>query len=83
MLDYAHPEVLVDTQWVAERLNEPKVRIVEVGYDLSDYNSGHIPGAVGWAWSVDFQHPVRKDIPDKGGMEELLACARASVMRAR
>jgi thiosulfate/3-mercaptopyruvate sulfurtransferase len=69
---YAHPEVLADTQWAAEHLNTPKVRVVEVGYDLSDYTSGHIPGAVGWAWSTDFQHPIRKDIPDKRAMEELL-----------
>ncbi|MCX6084413.1 MAG: sulfurtransferase, partial [Caldiserica bacterium] len=73
MLGYAHPEVLVDTQWVAEHLTAPKVRVVEAGSDLSDYNSGHIPGAVGWSWSTDFQHPIRKDLPDKGGMEELLA----------
>ncbi len=73
MLGYAHPEVLVDTQWVAAHLTAHKVLVVEVGYDLSDYNSGHIPGAVGWGWSTDFQHPIRKDLPDKGGMEELLA----------
>ena len=73
MLDYAHPEVLVETQWVAEHLNAHKVLIVEVGYDMGDYDSGHIPSAVGWAWSTDFQHPVRKDLPDKQGMAELLA----------
>jgi thiosulfate/3-mercaptopyruvate sulfurtransferase len=73
MLDYAHPEVLVETQWVVEHLNAPQVRIVEVGYDLGDYDSGHIPGAVGWAWSIDFQHSIRKDLPDVQGMAELLA----------
>jgi thiosulfate/3-mercaptopyruvate sulfurtransferase len=71
--NYAHPEVLVDTRWVADHLNDPEVRIVEVGYDTNDYVSGHIPGAVGWAWSTDFQHPIRKDVPDKEGIEELLA----------
>ena len=45
MSGYAHPEVLVDTPWVAEHLTAPKVRIIEVGYDLSHYASGHIPGA--------------------------------------
>ncbi len=70
---YAHPEVLVDTQWVAEHLAAPKVRIVEVGYDMKDYDSGHISGAVGWGWNTSFQHPIRKDLPDKMGMEELLA----------
>ena len=73
MSSYAHPEVLVDTQWVAEHLTAPKVRFVEVGYDTSNFNSGHIPGAMGWGWSTDFQHPLRKDLPDKGQMEHLLA----------
>lgn len=73
MQDYAHSEVLVETQWVAQHLDAPKVRIVEVGYDLGDYDSGHIPGAVGWAWSIDFQHSIRKDLPDRQGMAELLA----------
>lgn len=50
MSGYAHPEVLVDTQWVAEQINAPNVRVVEAGYDLSIYNNGHIPGAVGWVW---------------------------------
>jgi len=73
MSRYAHPEVLVDTQWVAEHLAMPKVRIIEVNFDLSNYDSGHIPGAVGWSWSTDFQHPIRKDLPDKEGIEALLA----------
>jgi thiosulfate/3-mercaptopyruvate sulfurtransferase len=73
MSGYAHPDVLVDTQWVADHLTSSKVRIVEVGYDLRDYDSGHIPGALGWGWSTDFQHPIRKDLPDMGQMEHLLA----------
>ena len=45
---YAHPEVLVDTQWVADNLKDSeKVRIAEVDYDpRSNYSLGHIPGAV-------------------------------------
>ena len=73
MSKYAHPEVLVDTHWVAEHLNDPKVRVVEVGYNTSAYDTSHLPGAVGWAWSTDFQHPIRKDLPDQAGLEELLA----------
>jgi thiosulfate/3-mercaptopyruvate sulfurtransferase len=72
MLGYAHPEVLVNTQWVSDHLTSPKVRFVEVGFDAKDYKSGHIFGAVGWGWSTDFQHPSRKDLPDKVGMKELL-----------
>ena len=73
MSKYAHPEVLVDTHWVAEHLNDPKVRVVDVGYNTNAYDTSHLPGAVGWAWSTDFQHPIRKDLPDQAGLEELLA----------
>jgi len=40
MLGYARPKVLVGTQWVAEHFTAQKVRVVEVGYGLSDCNSG-------------------------------------------
>jgi thiosulfate/3-mercaptopyruvate sulfurtransferase len=73
MSDHAHPEVLVGTQWVAEHLPAPKVRLIEVGYDVRNYDSGHIAGAVGWSWTLDFQHPIRKDLPDKAGMEKSLS----------
>jgi thiosulfate/3-mercaptopyruvate sulfurtransferase len=72
MINYAHPEILVDPQWVAEHLNAPKVRVIDVGYDLSNYKTGHISGAVGWGWSTDFQHSTCKDLPDKEEMQELL-----------
>jgi thiosulfate/3-mercaptopyruvate sulfurtransferase len=72
MKNYAHPEILVDRQWVAEHLSSANVHVIEVGYDLENYNSGHIPGAVGWSWSDDFHHPIRNDIPDRQGMEQLL-----------
>ena len=48
MKDYAHPEVLVDSQWVAEHLDDPQVRIVDIHLDPTLYESGHIPGAVFW-----------------------------------
>ncbi len=69
---YAHPEVLVETEWVAEHLNDRKVRLVEVDVDTTAYDSGHIPGAVGWNWKKDTQQPIRRDIPDKTGVEALL-----------
>ena len=43
---YAHPEVLVSTDWVAQHLNDPKVRLVESNEDILLYDTGHIPGAV-------------------------------------
>ena len=72
MAEYAHPEALVTTQWVAEHLNEPKIRIVEVDVDTSAYEQGHIPGASGWNWQTQLQDPVRRDLIDKRALEELL-----------
>lgn len=48
MAEYAHPDVLVDTQWLADHLNDPTVRVIEVGDDELAYIGGHIPGAVFW-----------------------------------
>jgi len=46
-IEYSHPEVLVDTQWVEEHLNDPNIRIVEVDYDSQAICLlGHIPGAI-------------------------------------
>jgi thiosulfate/3-mercaptopyruvate sulfurtransferase len=69
---YAHPEALVETQWVADHLRDPGVRLVEVDVDTTAYAGGHIPGAVGWNWKEDTQQPVRRDIPDAAAMAELL-----------
>ena len=52
---YAHPDVLVSTQWVADHLNDPSVRLVESNEDILLYDQGHIPGAIrstGWAISM-------------------------------
>ena len=51
MVSYAHPEVLVETDWLAARLNNPEIRIVEVDYDpVASYDLGHIPGAKNVPW---------------------------------
>ena len=55
--NYAHPEVLVDTEWAAKHLKDSKVRFVEVDVDVSAYESGHIPGAVGWHWKEELETP--------------------------
>ena len=71
---YARPHSLVQTDWVAARNGDPHVRLIEVDVDTSAYETGHIPGAVGWNWRVDLQrHPVR-DIPDKPNGKR---CSRA------
>ncbi len=70
---YAHPEVLVETDWVAQHLNDPKLRYVEVDVDTAAYDSGHLPRAIGWNWKRDTQQQVRRDIPDQGAFEDLLS----------
>jgi thiosulfate/3-mercaptopyruvate sulfurtransferase len=72
MADYKHPEVLVSTDWVAQHLNDPKLRLVEVDVDTSAYGQGHIPGAVGWNWQTQLQDNIRRDLIDKPALEELL-----------
>ena len=52
MAAYAHPEVIVDTEWLASHLSDPSVRIAEVDVDTSAYQLGHIPGAIGWNWNT-------------------------------
>ncbi|MGH9718370.1 MAG: sulfurtransferase [Candidatus Acidiferrales bacterium] len=72
MTEYAHPEVLVSTDWVAEHANDPKVRLIEVDVDTSAYSQGHIAGAVGWNWQTQLQDNVRRDLIDKAALERLL-----------
>jgi thiosulfate/3-mercaptopyruvate sulfurtransferase len=62
MADYAHPEVLVSTDWLRQNLKTPNVRIVEVDVDPKLYAAGHIPGAVGWDWTTQLQDQVKRDI---------------------
>jgi len=70
---YAHPEVLVTTEWVSEHLEDPKVRIVEVDYDpTSNYLLGHIPGAVIFDWKKDMNDPTTRDILSKEQLEALM-----------
>src|SRR5829696_6585044 len=73
--EYAHPEVLVTTEWVAEHLDDPTVRIVESDEDILLYEIGHIPGAVKLDWHTDLQDPVERDFVDKAGFEALMAAA--------
>jgi thiosulfate/3-mercaptopyruvate sulfurtransferase len=73
--EYAHPEVLVTTEWVAEHLDDPTVRIVESDEDILLYEIGHIPGAVKLDWHTDLQDPVERDFVDKAGFEALMTAA--------
>jgi thiosulfate/3-mercaptopyruvate sulfurtransferase len=74
-MSYAHPEVLVSTDWVAEHLHDPDVRLIEVDVDTTAYDSGHLAGAVGWNWQSQLNDPVRRDIPGPQAFAELLGAA--------
>ncbi len=72
MSEFKHPEVLVTTEWAAQHLNDPKVRLIEVDVDTTAYDQGHIAGAVGWNWQTQLQDNVRRDLIDKAALEALL-----------
>jgi thiosulfate/3-mercaptopyruvate sulfurtransferase len=69
---YANPDVLVSTDWVAEHLDDPNVRIVESDEDVLLYDLGHIPGAVKLDWHTDLQNQVARDFVDKTEFEALM-----------
>jgi thiosulfate/3-mercaptopyruvate sulfurtransferase len=68
---YANPDVLVSTDWVAQHLNDPQIRIVESNEDQLLYPSGHIPGAVQVDWAADLNDQLRRDYLDRAGFEAL------------
>ena len=76
---YAHPEVLVNTQWLQDHLNDDlyvlsdRIRIAEVDYDPSaNYDLGHIPGAVLIDWKSDINDPIRRNLLTRAAYENLL-----------
>jgi thiosulfate/3-mercaptopyruvate sulfurtransferase len=66
--DYAN-DVLVETSWVEEHLEDPNIRIVEVDENPALYAEAHIPGAIGFDWKTDLQDQVKRDFlgPDAFG----------------
>jgi thiosulfate/3-mercaptopyruvate sulfurtransferase len=72
---YAHPEMLVETGWVEDHLNDVMLRLVEVDVEPKTYSEGHIPGAVGWNWKTDTQDTLRRDLPTRESMEGILSRA--------
>jgi thiosulfate/3-mercaptopyruvate sulfurtransferase len=80
-MNYAHPEVLVDTQWVAEHLSDRaagtpchrQVRIIEADIDITSYNSGHIPGAIFWNALTTIMQPDYRFNFNSSAFSELLA----------
>jgi thiosulfate/3-mercaptopyruvate sulfurtransferase len=68
--DYAK-DVLVDTDWVQERLDDDSIRIVEVDENPALYAEAHIPGAIGFDWKRDLQDQVKRDFLSPEAFGEL------------
>ena len=78
MANYAHPEVLVSTDWVKENLGKPGIKLVEIDVDTKAYDAGHIPGAAGFNWQTQLQDQLRRDIVGKEAFEKLVGDAGIS-----
>jgi len=68
--EYAHPEVLVTTQWLTENLDS--VTVVESNEDILLYDTGHIPGAVKLDWHTELNHPLRRDYLESEAFSKLM-----------
>jgi thiosulfate/3-mercaptopyruvate sulfurtransferase len=78
MGSYAHPEVLVSTDWVKENLGKAGIKLVEIDVDTKAYDAGHIPGAIGFNWQTQLQDQVLRDIISKEAFEKLVGGAGIS-----
>ncbi|MGP5268508.1 sulfurtransferase [Brachybacterium alimentarium] len=70
--EYAHPEKLVTTQWLADTLGSDELVVVESDEDVLLYETGHIPGAVKIDWHLDLNDPVTRDYVDGAGFAKLM-----------
>ncbi|HUL74417.1 MAG TPA: sulfurtransferase [Vicinamibacterales bacterium] len=70
---YANANVLVSTDWVAEHLHDPSIRVVESNEDALLYPAGHIPGAVQVDWTTDLNDPIKRDYITRKAFEALMS----------
>jgi thiosulfate/3-mercaptopyruvate sulfurtransferase len=70
---YAHPEVLVSTEWLSNNLDTPGLVVVESDEDVLLYQTGHIPGAVKIDWHTDLNDPITRDYLDGHAFAKLLS----------
>jgi len=64
-------DVLVETDWVEQHLDDPSIRIVEVDENPALYEEAHIPGAIGFDWKKDLQDQVKRDFLSPEAFGEL------------
>jgi thiosulfate/3-mercaptopyruvate sulfurtransferase len=73
LMEYANPNVLVDTQWIEDHINDNNVRIAEVDYDpKANYDLGHIPNAALFDWKKDINDPLSRNIVSRDDCTALL-----------
>ena len=70
--DYAHPEALVSTDWLAQHLDDPRVRVLESDEDVLLYDMGHIPGALKIDWHNDLNDAVMSDYINREQFQALV-----------
>ena len=71
--DYARPEMLVTTEWLAEHLDDPGLVVAESDEDVLLYETGHIPGAVKLDWHTELNDPLTRDYVDGAGFARLMS----------
>jgi thiosulfate/3-mercaptopyruvate sulfurtransferase len=76
--NYAHPEVVVETAYVAEHLTHGEFKLIEIDVDTEAYAQGHIAGSIGFNWQTELEDTLRRDVPDKDQWESLLSKAGIS-----
>lgn len=71
--EYADPDILVSTDWLAQRLDDPTLVVVESDEDVLLYETGHIPGSIKIDWHADLNDPLVRDYLSPGAFAELMA----------
>ncbi len=79
LAQYAKPELLVTTSWLAEHLNDPGLVVVESDEDVLLYDTGHVPGAIKVDWHLDLNDQVNRDYVDGAAFADL--CSRNGISR--
>ena len=78
LAEYAHPERLVTTQWLADHLGAPGLVVLESDEDVLLYETGHLPGAVKIDWFTELNDPVTRDYVDGPGFAALMSAKGVS-----
>jgi thiosulfate/3-mercaptopyruvate sulfurtransferase len=72
MAEYSNPDVLVETQWLEDNVEDPSIAIVEVDEDATAYEKGHIRNAIQINWETELHDQPRRDFVSAGQLADLL-----------